>query len=94
MISILIIMSMDIRLTKFLKAGILKIVFNIDRKILERLVFIKKIYTKVIVNRYINLNWDYYYKFKAIYIFNYKNNMIKIEKKDLKTKANQLKNKK
>lgn len=47
---------MNIRSIRFLKVSIIKIVFDINRKILKKLVFIKKVYIKLTVNRYITLN--------------------------------------
>lgn len=80
-ILILTITSIYIQLTKFLKVDILKILFNIDRKILKKIVVIKKIWTNLIFSKCIRLNWCNYCQFKAIYTSNHKDNMIKAEKK-------------
>lgn len=77
-----------------MEVGVPEMVFNTNRKILEELIIIKKIYAKLIFSKYIILDWDNYYKFEAICNTNYKNNTIKVEKKDLKTGAKQFKNNK
>lgn len=65
----------------------LKIIFDIDKKILKKLVIIKKFYIKLIFGKYINLQQNNYYKLNAIYIANNKYNMIKTEEKNLKSKV-------
>lgn len=85
---------MNIRPTRFLETGASEIIFEIDKKILKKLVIIKKIWIKLIFRRYISLDQGNLCKFKAIYTANDKNNMIKVEKKDLKAKAKQFINKK
>lgn len=67
--------------------------FNINKKILKKLIIIEEFYIKLIFSRYINLNYGNYYKFKVIYIANYKNNIIKLKKKNLKIKVKQFKKK-
>lgn len=79
--------GMHIKPIRFLKFGAPKVIFDIDGKILERLIIIEEIYTKLIFNRYISLNWGDYCKFEAAYTINYKNNMIEAKKKNFKTKA-------
>ena len=52
---ILITIGIYIRLNWFLKISMAKLIFNIDRKILKRLVIIKKISIKLIFSKYIDL---------------------------------------
>lgn len=47
---------MYIKLTRFLEVNALKIMFDIDKKILEKLVIIKKICAKLIFSKYISLD--------------------------------------
>lgn len=93
MTMILTIIGIYIKLTGFLKASAFMIVFDIDKKILEKLVIIQNIYTELLFSKYISLYKSDYYKFEVVYTANYKNNIITIEKKDPKAKAKQLKNK-
>lgn len=48
--------SIYIRLTGFLETNVSKIMFNIESKILERLMFVKRIYIKLIFGKYVGLN--------------------------------------
>lgn len=92
--SILITIGIHIRSTRFLEANVFKIMFDIDKKILEKLVIIEKICAKLIFGRCVGLNWGNYCKLKAICTANHKNNMIEAEEKNPKAKAKQFKNKK
>lgn len=69
---------MHIGPNRFLKTGISEIVFDIDKKILKRLIIIEKIYAKLIFCRCVSVNWGNPCKLKAIYIANHKDNIIKI----------------
>lgn len=60
---------------------------NTNKKILKILIFIKKIGAKLSFGRCISLNWDNYYKLKAAYIANQKNNIFEVEEKNLKAKV-------
>lgn len=77
---------MRIEQTEFLKAGVPKVVFDIDGKILKRLIIIKN-FAKLIFGRCIGLDWNNNCKLEAICIVNNKNNIIKAEKEDLKSKT-------
>lgn len=48
--------DMHIRLTEFLKADVPKIMFDIDKKVLKKLVIIKKICAKLIFDKCVSLN--------------------------------------
>lgn len=91
---ILTIIILHIEPTKFLKAGMPEMIFYINTKILEELIIIEKICTKLIFSGCVSLNYDDYCKLKVASIANYKYNIIEIEKKDPKAKFKQLKNKK
>lgn len=80
--------------TGFLETGVPEVVFDTNRRILEGLVIIEKICTKLVFGRYISLDWDDYQELEATYTANYKYNMIKAKKENLKAKAKQLENKK
>lgn len=69
-------------------------IFDIDRKILERLVIIQKICAKLIIGRCVGLDWGNYCKLGAACIANYKYNIIEVEEENLKAKIKQVKNKK
>lgn len=73
--------GIHIKSTRFLEVGVSEMVFNTDRKILEELVIIEKICTKLIFGRCVSLDWDNYCKLKAACIANHKNNMIEAKKK-------------
>lgn len=83
-----------IGLTRFFKVGAPEVMFDTNKKISKMLVIVKKIYAKLILSRYIGLNFSDYCKLKAPYIVNHKHNMTKTEKVNPKAKAKQLKNKK
>lgn len=85
---------MHIRPSRFLKASMLEKVLDINKKILEELVIVKKICAKLIFGRCVSLDWGDHCKFKAACTLNHKNNMIEIKKKDLKAKFKPFKSKK
>lgn len=53
---ILIMIDIYIKLTRFLNANILEILYNLNKKIKKRLVIIKRICKRLIFNSYISLN--------------------------------------
>lgn len=79
--SILAIIGIYIELTRFLKIGTFEIIFNIDRKILKWLNIIKKPCAKLILGRYMSLNYGNYCKLQIVYIANNKNKIIDIKKR-------------
>ena len=90
---ILTIIGMHIGPTGFLEVGMPEIVFDIDKKILEELVIIKEIFTKLIFGRCVGLNWDDHCKLETAYSANYEHNMIEAKEEDPKAKTKQFKNK-
>lgn len=80
--------------TKFLEAGMPEIIFYTNAKILEELVIVEKICAKLIFSRCVSLNYGDHCKPKVASNANYKHNIIEMEKKNLKAKFKQLKNKK
>lgn len=85
---------MYIRLTGFLETGVPEVVFDTNRRILEGLVIVERICAKLIFGRCISLDWDDHRELKAAYTANYKHNMIKAKKENLKARAKRIKNEK
>lgn len=77
-----------------MEASTLKVVFNTNKMILEKLIIVEEICVKLIFSRCVGLNWGDYYGLKVTYTANHKYNMIEVEEKNPNTKAKQLKNKK
>lgn len=66
------IIDTSIRLTGFSKSNLPELVFDIDKKILKKLVIIEKICKKLLFSLKIRLDWTNHSQFKATYNVNYK----------------------
>lgn len=85
--SILITIGMHIRPTGFLKVRAPEVVFDISKKIPERLVIVEEICAKLIFSRCVDLDLCDYCKFKAAHTAKHENNIIEVEEENLKAKA-------
>lgn len=76
-----------IGLTGFLETIVPEVMFDTNGRILEGLVIIEEICTKLNFGRYISLDWRDHCKLEAVYTANHKDSIIELKKEDPKAKA-------
>lgn len=86
--------NFHVKSSRFLKVGVSKVMFDKNRRILEKLVLVKKICVKLFFGRCVDLDLSNFRKLKFVCTVNHKNNNIKLKKENLNAKMQQFKNEK